>query len=181
MARYASGKWAKAQDDRTGWKVNYKDLRTEWTGVRVHKSEWEPKHPQLTPPKRINDPQALRDPRPDTTQVNGEINYNYRVANEPLNATVALNWYIGNSNFGLEFDALVSGITLGGALGTVGLVNDPSELDAVGVGASLALGAVAAEAEALASGQTITVSLGAAQAVLPGWGMGTWSSEAWSE
>lgn len=101
MARYARGKWSKAQDDRTGWKVSYKDLKTEWTGVRVHKSEWEPKHPQLDPPRRINDPQALSNPRPDTSNVNTTVDYNYHFANQPITGTFSLGWYLGNSNFGL--------------------------------------------------------------------------------
>jgi len=65
MAKYASGKFAKAICDRTGWEVPYNQLKREWTGLMVHRSVWEPKHPQLTPRKHINDPQALRNPRPD--------------------------------------------------------------------------------------------------------------------
>lgn len=137
MARYARGKWSKAQDDRTGWKVSYKDLKTEWTGVRVHKSEWEPKHPQLDPPRRINDPQALSNPRPDTTQTDAEINYNYRYANEPLNATFANGWYVGNSNFGIE-------------------VEDSSE----GEAATFNLGAFIPESETYVIGQNFQAELG---------------------
>lgn len=102
MARYARGKWSKAQDDRTGWKVSYKDLKTEWTGVRVHKSEWEPKHPQLDPPRRINDPQALSNPRPDTSNVNATVDYNYHFANQPITGTFSLGWYLGNDAFGIS-------------------------------------------------------------------------------
>ena len=59
-------------DDRTGRKIKYKDSRVEWTGARVHKSEWEPKHPQLTPKHLIGaDPKPLPDPRPDNDDDGG--------------------------------------------------------------------------------------------------------------
>ena len=47
MARYAKGKHAVLISDRSGWKIKYKDARTEWTGARVSKFEWEAKQPQL--------------------------------------------------------------------------------------------------------------------------------------
>lgn len=65
MARYARGDDAVAIDDRSGFKVKHKDLRKEWTGVMVHKSEYEEKHPQLDPPKNVRDSQAIKNPRPD--------------------------------------------------------------------------------------------------------------------
>ena len=66
MARkHASGKHSYAMCDRSGMKVRYQDLRTEWTGLRVHYSLWEEKHPQLTPVRVVRDPQALHNPRPD--------------------------------------------------------------------------------------------------------------------
>jgi hypothetical protein len=53
MARRASGKYAYLIDDRSGRKIRYKDARTEWNGLRVHKNDWEPKQtldpPQLGP------------------------------------------------------------------------------------------------------------------------------------
>ena len=53
MAKYAKGKHAVFIDDRTGFKRPYKNARTEWTGMRVDKSEFTPKHPQLEPQKYI--------------------------------------------------------------------------------------------------------------------------------
>jgi hypothetical protein len=50
MARYAGGKYALGISDRSG------------------KDEYESKQPQLTPPKHITDPQALRISRPDRTE-----------------------------------------------------------------------------------------------------------------
>lgn len=43
------GKHAVLIDDRSGFKIRYKDARTEWTGFRVYKGDWEPKQPQLDP------------------------------------------------------------------------------------------------------------------------------------
>ncbi len=63
--RHASGKHSYAICDRSGWKVRYKDLRTEWNGLRVYKDMWEEKHIQLTPVRVVRDAQALHDPRPD--------------------------------------------------------------------------------------------------------------------
>ena len=61
--RHATGNKAWAIDDRTGLRVKYQDLRTEWNGRRVHKDEWEEKHPQLTR-KPIEDAVSLIEPRP---------------------------------------------------------------------------------------------------------------------
>jgi len=65
MAKRASGKHAYLIDDRSGRKIRYKDARTEWNGLRVHKKDWEPKHPQLTPPKLGPEATSLYNPRPD--------------------------------------------------------------------------------------------------------------------
>jgi hypothetical protein len=41
-------------------------MRKEWTGMLVGPDEFETKHPQLEPRGKVIDPQALKDPRPDT-------------------------------------------------------------------------------------------------------------------
>jgi len=50
--------------DRCGFEVAYLSLLKEWTGFKVCKECWEPKHPQLKP-RGAFDPQTLREPRPD--------------------------------------------------------------------------------------------------------------------
>ena len=70
MPRYAKGRKAVAISDRSGFRVPYKNLRTEWTGLRVEPEEYEPKNPQLTPPKNIIDATALFKPRPDNDPEN---------------------------------------------------------------------------------------------------------------
>ena len=63
---YASGKHAYGISDRSGRRYRLRDMKTEWTGAKVGPDEFEPKHPQLFPPRAFPDPQALRDPRPES-------------------------------------------------------------------------------------------------------------------
>ena len=63
---YATGKNAKAISDRSGMEYPYSEMKTEWNGSFVHKSEYESKHPQLTPRKHRPDPQALKNASPPT-------------------------------------------------------------------------------------------------------------------
>ena len=72
MVRYAKGKHAVLISDRSGWKIKYKNARTEWTGARVAKDEWEEKQPQLDPQKYLRKGagrNVLYDPRPDNDSV----------------------------------------------------------------------------------------------------------------
>jgi len=71
MAKYARGKHAVLIDDRSGFKIKYKNARTEWTGFRVYKGDWEPKQPQLDPQNYISGSEAniLYKPRPDQDSV----------------------------------------------------------------------------------------------------------------
>lgn len=66
MSKYATGKWAYGISDRSGFRYRLKDMRKEWNGLLVGKDEWEQKHPQLEPIRARPDPQALRNPRPDS-------------------------------------------------------------------------------------------------------------------
>jgi len=63
---YASGKHAYGISDRSGRRYRLREMKTEWTGAKVGPDEFEPKHPQLFPPRAFPDPQALRDPRPES-------------------------------------------------------------------------------------------------------------------
>ena len=66
MSKYATGKWAYGISDRSGFRYRLRDMRKEWNGLLVGKDEWERKQPQLEPLRVRPDPQALRDPRPET-------------------------------------------------------------------------------------------------------------------
>lgn len=72
MARYAKGKKALLIEDRFGRRIKYKDARTEWTGMRVYKGDFETKHPQLEPNKYLKQERGnvLLNPRPDNDRIN---------------------------------------------------------------------------------------------------------------
>ena len=61
---FAVGKKAKAISDRSGMAFPYTEMVKEWNGSFVHKSEFEPKQPQLEPRKHKPDAEALRNARP---------------------------------------------------------------------------------------------------------------------
>ena len=63
MSKFASGKFAKRISDRSGMAFPYNEMVKEWNGSTVHISEFEPKHPQLEPLPRVDDPQSLQDAR----------------------------------------------------------------------------------------------------------------------
>ena len=64
MAKYATGKYAKAISDRSGMEFPFKEMVKEWNGSFVHVSEFEPKQPQLEPHPVGADPQGLQHARP---------------------------------------------------------------------------------------------------------------------
>lgn len=72
-SKYASGKHSIAECDRCGFRYKLKELRkltikTKNVNIKVCKNCWEPDQPQLSlglyP---VNDPQAVREPRPDVS------------------------------------------------------------------------------------------------------------------
>ena len=65
---YARGKHAKFISDRSGMEFPYTEMVKEWTGARVHTSEFEPKAPQDKPNKYSPDAEPLQFPRPDRTE-----------------------------------------------------------------------------------------------------------------
>ena len=75
--RFSSGKWAIAQCDRCNFRYKLKDLKTEIIKtkpykIRVCNTCWDPDHPQLQLGMYpVEDPQAVRDPRPDNTYYQG--------------------------------------------------------------------------------------------------------------
>ena len=80
--RFASGKIAIAECDRCGQQYRLKQLKTEIIKQRKYQllvcpECWDPDQPQLmlgTFP--VEDPQALRNPRKDTTYVTSGVNVN---------------------------------------------------------------------------------------------------------
>ena len=68
MAKYATGKYARAISDRSGMEFPYREMVREWNGSFVHVSEFEPKQPQLEPKPISADGIALRNVRTDRTE-----------------------------------------------------------------------------------------------------------------
>ena len=68
MAKYATGKYARAISDRSGMEFPYKEMVREWNGSFVHVSEFEPKQPQLEPKPMNGDSISLRHVRPGRTE-----------------------------------------------------------------------------------------------------------------
>lgn len=75
--RFASGKNAIAECDRCGFRFKLKQLKkltlkTKQTNIMVCPDCWEADHPQLMQGMYpVDDPMALREPRPDTSFVPG--------------------------------------------------------------------------------------------------------------
>jgi len=71
--KYASGKYSISQCDRCNFRYKLKDLRiqtlkTKPWHIKVCRACWDPDHPQLQLGMYpVNDPQAVRDPRPDVS------------------------------------------------------------------------------------------------------------------
>jgi len=72
-SKFASGKYAISQCDRCNFRYKLSELKTQILKTKPYKIKvcstcWDPDHPQLSlglyP---VNDPQAVRDPRPDTS------------------------------------------------------------------------------------------------------------------
>jgi hypothetical protein len=68
MGKFAVGKNAYGISDRSGFRYKLNDMKKEWTGMLVGKDEFEVKQPQLNPRRKVIDPQALKDARPDRSR-----------------------------------------------------------------------------------------------------------------
>lgn len=92
--RFASGKIAISQCDRCGQRFKLKTLKTEI--IKTKKYEllvcpacWDPDQPQLQLGMYpVDDPQALRNPRPDNTYLQSGLNNN----NEPSGGSRVFQW-----------------------------------------------------------------------------------------
>ena len=92
--RFASGKKAIAECDRCGQKYKLKMLKqlvikTKNVNILVCPTCWEPDQPQLQLGMYpVDDPQALRNPRPDTTYLQSGLNVN----NNPSEGSRVIQW-----------------------------------------------------------------------------------------
>jgi hypothetical protein len=122
-SRFASGKRAIAQCDRCGFRYKLKQLKklvikTKNVNILVCPSCWEPDQPQLQLGMYpVNDPQALRDPRPDTSYLQAGLNAN----GNPSDGSRIIQWGwnpVGLTN-PLGLSGLVNVLEAQGSIGTV--------------------------------------------------------------
>ena len=126
--RFASGKWAIAQCDRCNFRYKLKELKrlvikTKNVNILVCPTCWEPDQPQLQLGMYpVDDPQALRDPRPDNSYFQAGLNVN----NNPTDGSRVIQW--GWNPVGLNNPLGLSGLpnTLLG-VGQVGTVTIQTE------------------------------------------------------
>lgn len=117
--QFASGKWAISQCDRCGQRYKLKQLKkltikTKNVNILVCPECWEPDQPQLSlglyP---VNDPQALRNPRPEIGYYVGGVG----VDGETTGGSRVFEWgwapVGGSRDGGLTPNALNLQITLG--------------------------------------------------------------------
>jgi len=137
--RFASGKWAISQCDRCGFRYKLKQLRrlvikTKNVNILVCPSCWEPDQPQLQLGMYpVDDPQALRNPRPDTTywqggltgvreEIHGEVpNDSVLASGTPSGGSRIIQWGwnpVGLNN-PLGLSGLVNVLIATGSVGTV--------------------------------------------------------------
>ena len=137
--RFASGTWAISQCDRCGFRYKLKQLRrlvikTKNVNILVCPTCWEPDQPQLQLGMYpVDDPQALRNPRPDTTyyqagltglqeETQGEVpNENSLAFGGPSGGSRVIQWGwnpVGLNN-PLGLSGLVNVLIAQGDVGTV--------------------------------------------------------------
>ena len=108
--RFANGIRAIAECDRCGQQFKLKQLKTEIIKQRKYEllvcpACWDPDHPQLmlgTFP--VDDPQALRNPRRDTTYVTAGVN----VAGNPTGGSRDIQWGWSPVGGASQFDTVLT-------------------------------------------------------------------------
>ena len=115
--RFSSGKFSISQCDRCGFRFKLKKLKsltikTKNVNILVCPECWEKDHPQLQlglyP---VNDPQAVRNPRPDFSEYPQSRSYT-----EVINNGVSLNLYVGELTLTEVFTPVLDLIFTSGSL-----------------------------------------------------------------
>ena len=123
---YARGKHALFISDRSGIRFPYSERIREWTGLIVHISEFEAKHPQLEPSNNVSVAVALKEPRPDTSNI-FNAKFKFPVLNETTlrfeDPFPVARGQVGTVTFGGDVvtptNANVTGVSATGSVGTV--------------------------------------------------------------
>lgn len=186
--KHAKGKRAWAISDRDGMRYPYDEMRTEWNGLRVHKSEFEPKHPSLTPPK-VLERAGLKDARPGTnTREDATVFMRYGltcfVRYEDITHGVSAVVPSGEavtSAVGEEGISIVLPVSGEASAAAVGTAAGTSIVLPFGISTSVSLSDETPQAAAIVLGTSTVTSVGTAEASPQGWGQGAWSQGAWGE
>ena len=121
--KYASGKHAISQCDRCGERYKLKELKklvikTKQVSILVCPECWDPDQPQLhLGMYPVNDPQAIREPRPDTSYVVSGVGANGFVQD----GSRQIQWGWAPVGGASQFDTLLTPNSLI-AIGNVGTV-----------------------------------------------------------
>lgn len=117
--QFSSGKFAIAECDRCGQRYKLKQLKsltikTKKVNILVCPTCWEPDHPQLKLGMfPINDPQAVRNPRPDVSYLVSGVDVN----GDPSGGSRVFQWgwnpVGGSRDGGLTPNNLQLNVTLG--------------------------------------------------------------------
>jgi len=108
--RFASGKNAIAQCDRCGQRFKLKILKTEIIKTKQYNLLvcppcWDPDHPQLQLGMYpVDDPQALRNPRTDSTYYTAGVN----TAGNPTGGSRDIQWGWNPAGGSVSFDAALT-------------------------------------------------------------------------
>ena len=86
---FASGKYSYGICDISGFRYKLKDMRMTWDGLLVGPDQWDPKHPQLMPKPSAQDPQAVKNARPDVVADNSAFLVYTNVGNGKLGAVLS--------------------------------------------------------------------------------------------
>ncbi len=132
--RFASGKYAIAECDRCAQRYKLKELRIQTVKTRPFKIKvcpacWDPDQPQLQLGMYpVNDPQAVREPRPDISyQVSGNNGLQLDTSStelgsgDPSGGSRVIQWGWGpvGGSKGVDDGLTPNRLALGIALGTV--------------------------------------------------------------
>lgn len=128
-SKFSSGKWAISICDRCGFQYQLKELKTltiktKNVNIKVCQECWEPDQPQLSlglyP---VDDPQALRDPRPDTSYVQAGLTGLQLTPDDnggPSGGSRDIQWGWNPVGFGNPLDLEIDdNLEATGAVGTV--------------------------------------------------------------
>lgn len=107
---YASGKYSIAECDRCGQRYKLKQLKVEIIKTKLYQlkvcqSCWDPDQPQLQLGMYpVNDPQAIYQPRPDTTYVAAGVN----LSGYPTGGSRDIQWGWAPVGGAQQFDSFLT-------------------------------------------------------------------------